>query len=237
MEDYSKNSSHPKIQMTKKRSHFLLPFHSRLIKQQKALLVIGAILTGMMMVGGYAWHENFFVSTTIHKKNGNDHRQLVQQLNEVAIKMAAIEHHLATDPLIYIEKIQLDLAKLKERTEQVALESRQVISHQIEQATLDLNQHLTVLTARLEKLEKEKTQAVYLFPSSLPFEIQHIDTIQQSTIVTVYYDNTTFPLEVGDYLAGWKLISVDFTEQKAEFINQKRQHVVVDLNHLNEKKR
>jgi hypothetical protein len=251
MEDHPRNMIHKAI---KKTCHFLSLLKSRektgisdWVRQKKGMLIISIIILLIIVVGSYFLYAKEVTSHAVSsrnkiafdekdKKNVRGSQPLVQQLNDIAIKMASIEHHLAADPLVYIEKVQADLGHLKQEAAQLAAESRQMISNQIQQSTVDLTQHLTVMNARLEKLEQEKKQAVYLQPSNLPFQIQHIDNIQQHNVVTVYYDNTTFPLDIGDYLASWKLIAADFSRQKAEFMNNKQQYVVVDLNQVNEKK-
>jgi hypothetical protein len=57
----------------------------------------------------------------------------------------------------------------------------------------------------------------------------------QNNVVTLNYNNTVFPIGIDNYVAGWKLIRADFTKQQAEFINKKNQHVIVDLNRMQER--
>ena len=67
---------------------------------------------------------------------------------------------------------------------------------------------------------------------SLPFAIVSIDSIQQVPVASVTYDYKTIPLEKGDALAGWKVVSVDYSKQRLELENAQSERVLVTHEHV-----
>lgn len=161
---------------------------------------------------------------------------LGKQLNDIAVKLAKIQTDLAKNTgVLDLDPIKEQIKQLTTQTQELSDKSSKLISKQIHDSTEQLKTELNIIKAKLTMLQQEKQKIAYLKPADLPFSIVSLDNIQQNNVVTVSYDYKTIPLNIGDYLAGWKLINADFANQKAEFINQKNQknqHVIVDLNHL-----
>lgn len=59
-----------------------------------------------------------------------------------------------------------------------------------------------------------------------------IDSIEGQPVVSANYDYKTVALSVGFSLAGWSLEKADYGRQRAEFINPKHQHVLIQLDRL-----
>lgn len=161
---------------------------------------------------------------------------LGKQLEDIAIKLAKIQTELAKNTgVLDLDPIKEQIKQLAAQTQELSDKSSGIISKQIQDNTEQLKIELNIIKAKLTMLQQEKQKIAYLKPADLPFTVVSLDNIQQNNVVTVNYDYQTIPINIGDYLAGWKLINADFADQKAEFINQKNQknqHVIVDLNHL-----
>ena len=81
-------------------------------------------------------------------------------------------------------------------------------------------------------LEEKKTSLKYLPVQSLPFSVISLDSIQHVSVATIAYDFKHVPLEKGDSLAGWRVISIDYGTQHMEFENTKKERVLVTLNQI-----
>ena len=159
------------------------------------------------------------------------------QLNSIARQVTQIRQELGNNQLqINLDSVNAELAKVSHQAEQLAAKSDDLITNEIKSSSKQLAAKLNKITNELHKLQQERKIVTYLKPANLPFKIISIDNIQQQNIVSVNYNHTDFPLEIGDYLTGWKLVKADFASQRAEFINHKNQHVVIDLNRIEQPK-
>ena len=109
-------------------------------------------------------------------------------------------------------------------------------SNHLDQA---LNQTETALITRLDEiqqmvrhLDEKQSPIKYLPPQSLPFSVVSLDSIQHVPVASVAYDFKHVPLEKGDSLAGWRVISIDYGTQRIEFENTKKEHVLVTLENI-----
>ncbi len=159
-----------------------------------------------------------------------------ESLNDITEKLANLEKKLNADgAVVNVQSIESDLQKIHEQSNRLAKGSNELIRSQIKQSNEQLSKKIDGLTEELSSLKEEKKQTKFLKPADLPYQVVSVDNIQQQNVVTVSYDNTVFPMDVGDYLANWKLISANFTSQKAEFVNKKGQHIVIDLNRITQR--
>lgn len=92
-----------------------------------------------------------------------------------------------------------------------------------------LENKLDAMHSVINSLDTKQHPIKYLTVNDLPFEVVSIDSIQQVSVANVAYDYRTIPLEKSDVLAGWTVIAVDFSRQKIEFENDKKEHVVVAM--------
>ena len=69
----------------------------------------------------------------------------------------------------------------------------------------------------------------YLDATALPFQVISVDIIAGQSYATVNYENHIWPLTIGDSLAGWKIIYVDYDTEIIELINEKNQHVKIKI--------
>ena len=165
--------------------------------------------------------------TSLHQPVG-----MSEQLNDIVYKLSHIEattDHYTTQTVL--KPIEATLRQLQVQLKTTVSQNNTEIIAVMHDDTQKLSQQLATLSSQLQQSQQKK-QMAYLKPQDLPFTISHIDNIQSQNIVTVNYNHTTFPLNQGDDLAGWKLIRADFVNQTAELINASGQHVVVTLNQV-----
>ena len=143
---------------------------------------------------------------------------LQQRLQDISDQLATIRQRLdQTNSDALSQQVNGIIDQMKD----LSSESSQLITDQIQSSTATLQKQLQAIHIALVKLQKEQEHVKYLKSSDLPFKVNAIDNIQENNVVTIDYHDTTFPIEVGSYVAAWKLISADFVAQKAEFINSK----------------
>jgi hypothetical protein len=171
---------------------------------------------------------------TLLKTQAGDY--IKQRLQDISDQLGTIRTNLSGNGAANFASISKQLSDLIEQTRQLSSESNKIITQQIQKSTGQLKKQLTSINAELIKLQQEQKRIKYLKPTDLPFKVVSIDNIQQNNVVTINYSNTTFPIEINSYVAGWKLIRADFVGQKAEFVNAQHQHVIVDLNRMAGKK-
>lgn len=167
------------------------------------------------------------VSVSTHTTQAGDYLQ--QRLQDISDQLATIRQRLDQSNS---DALSQQVNGIIDQMKDLSSESNKLITDQIQASTATLQKQLQTINTALIKLQKEQEHVKYLKPGDLPFKVVSIDNIQQNNVVTIDYNDTTFPIEVGSYVAAWKLISADFVSQKAEFINSKKQHVVVDLNRM-----
>jgi len=77
----------------------------------------------------------------------------------------------------------------------------------------------------------------YLDKKALPFEIVAIDSVNEEPVLALKYNYNHLALEKGDKLAGWKVISLDYAKQLAEFDDEKGAHVRLSLSDKKEEEK
>ncbi|WP_051555224.1 hypothetical protein [Legionella fairfieldensis] len=163
--------------------------------------------------------------------------QVISRLNELQSHLKSVEA-VAVKPQPVV-----DLSGFEERlgtiSQEVAAlrhfnpdELKTGLEHRLSQAEDSLSQQLHTLSGTLNELQA-KTQAVKYLPlKALPFAVMSIDSIQNMPVASLHYDYKTIPVEKGDALAGWKVVSVDFRHQTIEFENKNKERVRVQQDHI-----
>ncbi|MBA2656846.1 MAG: hypothetical protein H0U70_07640 [Tatlockia sp.] len=126
---------------------------------------------------------------------------------------------------IDLEPLKHDVNELRELLHQLHNKS----DKQFDEGQLQLQQRLNSMQHVLQLLDEKQHPVKYLPASALPFKVLSIDSIQQTSVVSVNYDFKTIPLEKNDKLAGWTVTNLDFSKQKAAFKNNKEEQVIVCL--------
>ena len=158
---------------------------------------------------------------------------VLSQLNVLQTKMTALQDS-ARKPLP-----DIDLSTMTQQLQQLSQQLENVRAQNLNHFNQALNQTEKVLATRLDiiqrlvrDLDKKRTPIKVLAPKNLPFHVLSLDSIQQIPVASVTYDFKTVPLEKGDSLAGWQMISIDYGKQRLEFKNGKQEHVLLTHEHI-----
>lgn len=57
--------------------------------------------------------------------------------------------------------------------------------------------------------------------TKLPFSVMHIDVVHHYKLISIKFGQRIMAMEVGDSLAGWKLIKADYRHKKTHWLNKK----------------
>lgn len=150
------------------------------------------------------------------------HRQL-ESIEETARKPL---------PEINLSGITEQIASLSKSINELREADKQHLTQTLSQTEAALGQELHSIKEVVNHLDAKKSPVKYLSPRELPFAIVSIDSIQQVPVASVAYDYKTIPMEKGDSLAGWKIVSVDYSRQRIELENAKSERIVVTQDHI-----
>lgn len=92
-----------------------------------------------------------------------------------------------------------------------------------------LAKKISALEEVIATLKGGEKQTQYLDKKALPFEVMAIDSVNEQAVLAIKYNYNHVALEKGERLAGWKVLSLDFSKQLAEFDDEKGAHVVLSL--------
>lgn len=104
----------------------------------------------------------------------------------------------------------------------------------IDQHLTSMQQSITDMTIAFKQLQTipNKTSTnnmVQLDAKALPFQVQTLDVIAETPLVTVALDHRQLPLTVGDSLSGWQLVQADYAQSTVMFQNNQHQQVKLNL--------
>lgn len=224
------------------------PIYSKLLQQHKKLTIAitsVVILTLIILILSFGVSSNSktrassqLTNNELLSKSSNGAQQFLAG-DYLKLRLQDISDQLSTVLTQLNQSNGADarrkIAVLMDQMKTLSSESNKLVTRQIQDSTNSLQRQLKVIQHQLDQLKEAQKHVKYLKVSDLPLHVISIDNIQQNNVVTIDYNKTTFPIEIGSYVAGWKLIAADFVDQKAEFINSKEQHVVVDLNRMESK--
>lgn len=178
---------------------------------------IGALMvSGMQSLG----------AASIHKDINTE--QVLARLNGLQTQLASLQDTVKKPlPDVDFSVISQQITDVSERLEAFRAtqsdEVRQTVSH----TETALSSKLDSITDVVSHLEPHPEATKFVALDALPFKIVSIDSIQQIPVASITYDFKTVPLEQGDALAGWRVVSLDYTAQRMELVNEAQEHVVV----------
>jgi hypothetical protein len=153
---------------------------------------------------------------------------MMSRLNVLQTNIAALQK-TANKPVAGI-----DLSSMTQQVQQLSQQLEKVRSQNTNHFDQALNQTEDALSKQLDTiqrlvvtLDKQKTSIKFLPAKYLPFQVLSIDSIQHVPVASVTYDFKTVPLEKGDSLAGWRVISIDYGKQRIEFENARKERVLL----------
>lgn len=154
---------------------------------------------------------------------------LNKKLSEFEESLAMVAKKVEqSDTKNHSKQLQQELQQLEHNLQTISQTGAQTQTN-LAATSQDLHTQLHKLEESLQELKDTTKKTIYLKADTLPFAVIAIDTIQHQSVVTIDYDYKTFPMEKGDKLAGWQLVSIQYREQVAEFVNDKQEHVVIHL--------
>lgn len=155
------------------------------------------------------------------------------EFDDIAEKLAHIEASLSKDhTIVNVDQVRSDIANLATQVNQATARANAEISEQIKASTAALEQKLGQVNSQLVKLNRHSAHHRFLMVSSLPFKVMSIDNIQEADVVSVDYGHHVVPVDVGESIAGWTLVSANSAQQKAQFRNAHHEYVAINLNTL-----
>ncbi len=168
----------------------------------------------------------FFVSAD---KNQSRQIQLESRQNQVmAMRLNDVQSTL--------KKMSSNLpdSEFKTTLQQLSSNVNDVGKHIADTAkTVDVKQLSTQLTEiksdidDLQKMLSDSIGLAYSNPKLLPFQITAMDVISGQPFITIAYDHHLWPMGIGDVIAAWQLVSVDYRSETAEFVNDAGQRVKI----------
>ncbi|MFN7098192.1 MAG: hypothetical protein ACK4PR_11640, partial [Gammaproteobacteria bacterium] len=153
-----------------------------------------------------------------------------EKLNDIQAKLSVIEHSLQHDNSTQnIVKLESDIQTINQHIQHITQDNTQSVETTISVNSQRLQQQITSLMQLVQHIEQSRQKMVYLTARALPFKVVALDSIQGQGVVTIDYHYDTFPIEKDDAIAGWRLTKADYSLQTAEFVNDKEQHVLIQL--------
>lgn len=173
------------------------------------------------------------VHDTDNAINASESITLPKRLDNLAVQLQRINTTLSSNGAVTnIDNVRQSVAALSQKMTALAAESQALVTKAVTDATAPMQQQLQRISVQLQSLQKKDAQNTVVSAAHLPFTVVQIDNIQQTNVVTLTYNHQTFPIDVGDNVAGWKLAAADFAEQTARFVNRKHQMVKLALNRV-----
>ncbi len=155
---------------------------------------------------------------------------IASQLNDVQLTLAHLERALNQTKSQHNGSSDASLQAMGQQFERRQTQSAKAIQSMVYQSQAQLESQIKTLSQAIGSLKQSLHPVTYLKPSALPFRVTALDDIQSQGVVTVFYHAQYQPLTKDDHLAGWTLTQTDFSNQRAEFVNEQGQHVRVTLN-------
>lgn len=185
------------------------------------LTIIGFLI--FLYVAMSAGHKNSTIANAISMQN----KRIETILHDITAVNAIIQE--ANSNQFYTKQQQAALQTLEKNileTQQslinVAKTSDiQKISTQIINIKENMDSQLNDIKKIIAQDDNKKH---YINENPLPFHVISIDVIAGQTYISMEYDNYISLLSVGDALAGWKVINIDFNNMSAEFENETHQY-------------
>jgi len=184
-----------------------------------ALMVFTLFLAWALWYAYNQQWENAFI------KNSNHQSQVVvRQLGTIQDQLQQVAKNLPDSPAF-----KTDLSRLAAQAADVNHAMKQAATHaDVVQITLQLTNIQSEITA-IQKILASNPTKHYLDAKLLPFQVISVDVIADQPFVSVSYGDLREPLGIEDSLAGWKLVSADFTRLEAEFENAKGELIKVSV--------
>lgn len=159
--------------------------------------------------------------------------QVLERLNALQSQIQSLgETARKPMPEVNLTAITSQIEHLSKSLNELRESDRKHLTKTLGQTEATLGQELHSIKAVVNHLDAQKSPIKYLSVKELPFAIVSIDSIQQVPVASITYDYKTIPMEKGDSLAGWKIVSVDYGRQRIELENARFERIVVTQEHI-----
>ncbi|MEO8402581.1 MAG: hypothetical protein ABI597_12455 [Gammaproteobacteria bacterium] len=203
----------------------------KLLYANKKLLRNFLVISGVIITSGLLLTVGYFVSSKAHQANSLQNKRselIIRDLNEINAEIQEISRNPKnSQQQAALQMIEQDLVGLQHVAIETAKSSDiQKVSSQISSIKEDVDMQMNDLKQAVSENLGHKD---YLEATALPFHVISVDVIAGQPYVSVNYANHVSPLAVSDLLSGWRLITADYDSGSAEFENEKKQYVKVNL--------
>ncbi len=160
-------------------------------------------------------------------------QQVLSRLNGLQTQLASLQD-IAQKPLpdVDFSVISQQITEVSERLEALRATHSDEVRQTLNHTETALSSKLDSITDVVSHIDPHPSSVKFLALDALPFKVVSIDSIQQIPVASIAYDFKTVPLEQGDALAGWRVVSLDYTAQRIELVNQQKEHVLVTHAHM-----
>jgi len=173
---------------------------------------------------------NLIVIMGIFLFKGRTSIEQTQDLSSIESQLSQIESKLSIKkPVIDFSALNHQFQQLKQLIQQIPQQDNSQLGALVTSGQNAINSQLNKVSLVLSQLSEQQQPFKYLTNNELPFKLLSIDSLQQTSVATVSYAYKTQALEKGDFLAGWKVIDIDFARQYIEFENADKAHVALNL--------
>jgi hypothetical protein len=168
---------------------------------------------GLSEAGGLSHHSASFDAL---KTPSATIDTLQSELDELLVKVTAQSN---TNP--DKEAILNQLSQLTQEFQDIRITNTKAfegLQEKLYQQQNDMAAQLQSIASSINLIQHALQPVNYIDSRALPFELVSIDVIEGNPLVSVNYNHTTIPLEAGFNLAGWQLLTANYENQTAEFI-------------------
>jgi hypothetical protein len=192
------------------------PLLSRLDRPKKYLLFGLALSVGSLLT----------IISGMHHVNQSS--TLISTLDKLQSNLLTLQEAMnKPTPHLNLNAVTQDIQQLSQQLEAVRAQNTNHLDEALHQTEISLANRLDKLQKMVRHLNTIQKPITYLPPRHLPFSVLSLDSIQHVPVASVTYDFKTLPIEKGDSLAGWRVVSMDYGTQRIEFENGKKEHVLV----------
>lgn len=199
-----------------------------IFKNKKYLTVAGLLACITFCTFIITTHKNTNVANSLSLQNKRA-ATILHELEDIQ----SVLHHIEGNPLnskqeqTALRSLEKDMAiAQKNMADAAKVSDIQKLSSEISLVKDDIDTQINDLKKTISEPLGNKS---FLEASALPFHVVSVDVISGEPYVSLEYGNHVSPLTVGDLLAEWRVISLDYELGTAEFINTKNQHVKVNV--------
>lgn len=214
----------------KNNPEWMKEFYSGLktLSKERPIIIIIAALILILTISNIATHKSSSIKDQMSIQNKRS-ESILHELNEINAILHDVEKnpHNTKEQQDALQTLEKNIISTQKSLIDVAKNTDiQKISTQLTSVKDDIDSKMDDLKKAVSKNIADKE---YLDASKLPFHVLSIDIIAGQPYTSIEYAGHVSPLSVGDRLAGWRVIGMDYNEALAEFINDKNQYIKVSL--------